>query len=45
MAKESMIAREHKRLKTVKKYAAKRAALKAILSDTKNQMEKSKSLD
>ena len=35
MAKESMIAREHKRLKTVKKFAAKRAALKAILSDTK----------
>ena len=30
-----MIAREHKRLKTVKKFAAKRAALKAILSDTK----------
>ena len=35
MAKESMIAREQKRIKTVKKFAAKRAALKAILSDTK----------
>ena len=35
MAKESMIAREQKRIKTVKKFATKRAALKAILSDTK----------
>ena len=35
MAKESMIAREQKRIRTVKKYAAKRAALKAVLSDTK----------
>jgi small subunit ribosomal protein S14 len=35
MAKESMIAREQKRIKTVKKFAIKRAALKAILSDTK----------
>ena len=34
MAKESMIAREQKRIKTVKKFAIKRAALKAILSDT-----------
>lgn len=33
MAKTSMIAREEKRTKTVAKYAAKRAALKAILSD------------
>ena len=33
MAKKSMIARENKRAKTVAKYAAKRAALKAILSD------------
>jgi small subunit ribosomal protein S14 len=34
MAKKSMIAREHKRTKTVARYAAKRAALKAILADT-----------
>ena len=33
MAKTSMIAREKKRSKTVAKFAAKRAALKAILSD------------
>ncbi|MDX1492201.1 MAG: 30S ribosomal protein S14 [Pseudohongiellaceae bacterium] len=33
MAKASMIAREDKRAKTVAKFAAKRAALKAILSD------------
>ena len=33
MAKKSMIAREHKRARTVAKFAAKRAALKAILSD------------
>lgn len=33
MAKQSMIAREKKRARTVAKYAAKRAALKAILSD------------
>ena len=39
MAKESMIAREQKRIKTVKKYAAKRAALKAVLSDTKKSEE------
>lgn len=32
MAKKSMIAREKKRLKTVEKYAKKRAALKAVLS-------------
>ena len=31
MAKESMIAREQKRIKTVKKFAAKRAALKLSL--------------
>ena len=31
MAKKSMIARENKRTRTVAKYAAKRAALKAIL--------------
>jgi small subunit ribosomal protein S14 len=34
MAKKSMIAREHKRTKTVARYAARRAALKAILADT-----------
>ena len=33
MAKVSMINRELKRQKTVKKYAAKRAALKAIIAD------------
>ena len=33
MAKKSMIAREAKRTATVKKYAAKRAELKAIISD------------
>ena len=32
MAKESMKAREAKRARTVQKYAAKRAALKAIIS-------------
>jgi small subunit ribosomal protein S14 len=35
MAKSSMIAREKKREMTVQKYAVKRAALKAILSDVK----------
>ena len=33
MAKTSMLAREDKRAKTVAKFAEKRAALKAILSD------------
>lgn len=33
MAKKSMIAREHKRALLVVKYAGKRAALKAVLSD------------
>ena len=33
MAKKSMIARENKRARTIAKYAEKRAALKAILSD------------
>ena len=33
MAKTSMIAREHKRNKTVEKFAAKRAAIKAVLND------------
>ena len=31
MAKKSMIARENKRARTVKKYASKRAALKAVI--------------
>jgi small subunit ribosomal protein S14 len=34
MAKKSMIAREHKRTRTVAKFAVKRAELKAILADT-----------
>ena len=33
MAKKSMIAREHKRTRMVARYAAKRAALKATLTD------------
>jgi small subunit ribosomal protein S14 len=33
MAKKSMIAREHKRTRMVARYAAKRAAIKAILID------------
>jgi small subunit ribosomal protein S14 len=33
MAKKSMIARENKRARTVAKYAAKRAELKAVLKD------------
>ena len=33
MAKNSMIAREDKRTRTVKKYAAKRAELKAVIAD------------
>jgi len=33
MAKTSMIEREKKRIKTVKKYAAKRAALKATIKN------------
>jgi small subunit ribosomal protein S14 len=39
MAKKSMIARELKREKIVKKYAAKRAALKAIIYDYKSTPE------
>ena len=35
MAKASMIARENKRARTVAKYAEKRAALKAILRDSR----------
>ena len=33
MAKVSMVQREHKRAKTVAKFAAKRAAFKAIISN------------
>ena len=33
MAKESMIQREHKRTRTVAKFAEKRAAIKAVISD------------
>ena len=39
MAKKSMIAREHKREALVKKYATKRAELKAIISDETQPME------
>ena len=39
MAKKSMIAREVKREKLVKKYAAKRAELKAIINDQEKPME------
>ena len=39
MAKKSMIAREKKREALVKKYAAKRAELKAIVSDESKPME------
>ena len=41
MAKKSMIARDVKRAKTVKKYAAKRAEYKAIIvSETASEEEK-----
>ncbi len=33
MAKKSMVAREHKRARTVAKFAAKRAKLKEIIAD------------
>ncbi len=39
MAKQSMIQRELKRAKTVKKYAVKRAALKAVLADANKSDE------
>ena len=39
MAKKSMIAREAKRAKAVEKYAAKRAALKAIISSPESSDE------
>jgi small subunit ribosomal protein S14 len=40
MAKKSMINREKKRLRTVQKYADKRARLKNILTDLKTSEEK-----
>ena len=39
MAKKSMIAREVKRIKTVAKFAQKRASLKAIVNDTNASSE------
>ena len=39
MAKKSMIAREHKRAKLVKKYAEKRASLKEIIRDPNASFE------
>ena len=39
MAKKSMIARETKRLKTVKRYAAKRAALKKTIASASSSDE------
>jgi small subunit ribosomal protein S14 len=39
MAKKSMIAREVKRIKTVAKYAEKRASSKAIVNDTNASSE------
>ncbi len=34
MAKKSMIARDHKRVRIVRKHAAKRLALKAVIKDS-----------
>jgi len=39
MAKNSMIAREVKRARTVKQYAARRAALKAVIKNPKSTDE------
>ncbi|KRS11395.1 MULTISPECIES: 30S ribosomal protein S14 [Roseovarius] len=39
MAKKAMIEREKKRQRLVKQYAAKRAALKAIINDQEKPME------
>ena len=39
MAKKSMIAREHKRERTVEKYRAKRLALKAVIDDRSKSLE------
>ncbi len=43
MAKKSMIQRELKRVKLVKRYAAKRAALKAVIRDMNKSDEERKS--
>ena len=39
MAKNSMIAREHKRAKLVKRFATRRAELKAIIKSTESSYE------
>ena len=39
MAKTSIVEREKKRLRTVKKYAAKRAELKSVIKDPKVSFE------
>ena len=39
MAKKSMIEREKKRAKTVKRFAAKRLALKTVIADSKSPEE------
>ena len=39
MAKISMIEREHKRARIVKRFAAKRAKLKALIDDTELSLE------
>lgn len=39
MAKISMIEREHKRARIVKRFAAKRAELKALIDDTELSLE------
>ncbi len=39
MAKKSMINREHKRQRTVAKFAAKRAALKAVIANPASSAE------
>ncbi len=39
MAKKSMVARERKRLKTVQRYAAKRAALKKVIANQSSSDE------
>ncbi len=39
MAKNSMLARENKRARTVKRYAARRAELKAIIKSPNNSEE------
>ncbi len=39
MAKKSMMEREGKRIKTVQRYAGKRAALKKVIADSKSSDE------